>query len=201
MCTKKDLILETASTLFSSYGTLHLTMDDIANDCGISKKTIYNHFQNKADLIDQIIDVKTIEINNKLKNVRANSENAISELNLFFDIVYNFISKFSPTLYRDLKRNNITLSIRYNKIKQNVLIPFIKNNIKRGIKEKMYKKEIVIEEMTNSLIDTISTVFTESLFEKQTTKINTYDFFRNLFIYRLVNIEGFKHINNHTRSH
>ena len=52
--TKKDLIIKTASKLISEYGIQHTTMDAVANDCGISKKTIYKYFNNKSDLIAHV---------------------------------------------------------------------------------------------------------------------------------------------------
>jgi len=53
--TKKDLIVKTVSKLISEYGIQHTTMDAVANDCGISKKTIYKYFNNKSDLIDEVL--------------------------------------------------------------------------------------------------------------------------------------------------
>ncbi|WP_298367120.1 helix-turn-helix domain-containing protein [uncultured Lutibacter sp.] len=58
--TKKDLILQTALELFSEYGTQQTTMDAIANDCEISKKTIYKYFNNKSDLINRVFETLNI---------------------------------------------------------------------------------------------------------------------------------------------
>ena len=51
----KETILKKAGEIFLKYGFKSVTMDDIANDLGISKKTIYKHFKNKVELVDSTI--------------------------------------------------------------------------------------------------------------------------------------------------
>ena len=45
----REKILDTAGNMFLNYGFKSVTMDDIANEIGISKKTIYKYFQNKVE--------------------------------------------------------------------------------------------------------------------------------------------------------
>ena len=44
-------LLNNISTLFKKYGVKSVTMDDIASEFGISKKTLYQHFENKTDVV------------------------------------------------------------------------------------------------------------------------------------------------------
>ena len=48
----REKILSKAADLFLSYGFKSVTMDDIASAMGISKKTIYQHFENKTKLVE-----------------------------------------------------------------------------------------------------------------------------------------------------
>ena len=48
----REKIIHNASELFITYGFKSVTMDDIANKLGISKKTIYQHFENKTKLVE-----------------------------------------------------------------------------------------------------------------------------------------------------
>ena len=59
----REKILETAGEMFLNYGFKSITMDDIANEMGISKKTIYKYYSNKVDLVDASTEIvkKTIE--------------------------------------------------------------------------------------------------------------------------------------------
>ena len=54
MDTKFLEILERAGTVFMRYGVRSVTMDDIASNSGVSKKTIYAHFSNKTDLVEAV---------------------------------------------------------------------------------------------------------------------------------------------------
>ena len=50
----RDKILFKASEMFLNLGFKSVTMDDIANEMGVSKKTIYTHFKNKTDLVEKV---------------------------------------------------------------------------------------------------------------------------------------------------
>ena len=50
----RDKILINATDLFLNYGFKSITMDDISNHLGISKKTIYQHFENKTSLVEAV---------------------------------------------------------------------------------------------------------------------------------------------------
>ena len=58
----KNKIVEQSLKLFFNYGIQHITMDDIAEKCGVSKKTIYKYFENKDDLLHQIIELQVKEL-------------------------------------------------------------------------------------------------------------------------------------------
>ena len=52
----RDKILHNATEMFLNLGFKSVTMDDIAKNCGVSKKTIYAHFSNKTDLVEAVTD-------------------------------------------------------------------------------------------------------------------------------------------------
>ncbi len=62
---KRKLIIEKAKLLFFKYGIKKVSVEEICSDCGISKKTFYNHFSNKYALIEVILD-EFIEIDKKI---------------------------------------------------------------------------------------------------------------------------------------
>ena len=53
---KRKLILKDVEQLYLKYGIRSVTMDDVAKEFGISKKTLYEYFQDKADLVAQVIE-------------------------------------------------------------------------------------------------------------------------------------------------
>ena len=91
---KKDIILEKASKMVNTYGIRSLSMDDVAKACGVSKRTIYKYFQNKSDLIDQVVTMKINTFREKLEEISTNSDNAVIELDLFFKVYKKSISSY-----------------------------------------------------------------------------------------------------------
>ena len=82
----KELILEKTRELFLTIGFKSVTMDHIANEIGISKKTIYNFFENKTDLVKSVTNYMFKSITGGITEIKKTSEDPISELydiNLF----------------------------------------------------------------------------------------------------------------------
>ena len=76
----KDKILETAADMFLSYGFKSVTMDDIASEMAISKKTIYVHFKNKIKLVEAVTLSLFENICEGIDGICEASANPIEEL-------------------------------------------------------------------------------------------------------------------------
>src|SRR5690606_27605255 len=76
----KDKILDKAAEMFLNLGFKSVTMDDIAIELGISKKTIYQHFTTKNDLVESVTFYVFESINNGISSIREASDNPIEEL-------------------------------------------------------------------------------------------------------------------------
>ncbi len=135
-------ILNTASNLFLSLGFKSVTMDDLANEMGISKKTIYKYFSNKEDLVDATTNFVHTQISETICQITTQGLNAISE-NFAIKIAFKDIFKKSKTspMFQLKKYYHKT----YAKLIANEFEIFkecIGNNIEKGIKEGLYKKDL-----------------------------------------------------------
>ncbi len=80
ICTlMKETILNKAVDLFLRYGFKSVTMDDIANDLAISKKTIYKYFRHKIDLIDASTILVHKKVDTMIDDIVRENFNAIEE--------------------------------------------------------------------------------------------------------------------------
>ena len=77
---KTQKILEQATILFMQYGIKSLTMDDIARHLGMSKKTLYQSFSDKADLVIKVIQAYMNDEVTAICSIQEKSENAIEEM-------------------------------------------------------------------------------------------------------------------------
>ena len=86
--------------LFMRYGIRSISMDDIATQLGISKKTIYQYFADKDELVGAVVDADIDDLQDRCVNCEVQAENAVHELFLTMDMIQEFLMnmKMSITL-------------------------------------------------------------------------------------------------------
>ena len=141
----KDKIMSKASDLFLKLGFKSVTMDDIAEEMCISKKTIYKYFCNKEILIEESSAMVHGQIHTIIDNIVLRNHNAIEE---------NFeIRKMFKEMFQSLDNSPIyQLKKHYPEIHQKIVKREIeecntvfKQNILKGIEQGLYRKEIILE--------------------------------------------------------
>lgn len=138
----KDKILEKASEMFLTIGFKSVTMDDIASELGMSKKTIYVHFPNKSKLVENTAMYVFNKISHGIDCICAIKKNPIEEI---YDIK-NFVrdhlkdeksspqyqlQKYYPKVYKTLKNKQYE-----------VMNQCVKENLRRGIELGLYRKNL-----------------------------------------------------------
>ncbi len=142
---KRLEILERASAVYMKYGIKSVTMDDLARELGISKKTIYVHFKDKNELVRSIIQLK-IEMDKAICiNCVQQSENAIDDLIQTGRLVADHIGNVNPSVFYDLKKYHQDAWQLMENHKWDFVLTMIRDNIKRGIEEGIYRADIDIE--------------------------------------------------------
>ncbi|WP_458626613.1 TetR/AcrR family transcriptional regulator [Winogradskyella sp. PC D3.3] len=186
----KDHILKASLNLFFSFGIQNISMDDIANKCGISKKTIYKHYENKSDLVDQTIRLLVEELKANLKVTRRTSENALEELYTFLEYLNSISFEISPVYGKDLKKYYPNKYIEIFEYKNHIIIPFVLRNIENGIAEGLYKSDINAQQICDAFDNISKIIFTSDLSFNAFTNKNAVSFLNSLFMHRLVSIKG-----------
>ena len=112
----KEKITITATELFLNLGFKSVTMDDIANEMGISKKTIYTHFNNKTALVTEVTSSLFCVISEGIDLICAAEKNSIEELYEIKRFVMEHLKneksspqyqlqKYYPKIYATLKKS------------------------------------------------------------------------------------------------
>ena len=138
----KDQILNKATDLFLTLGFKSVTMDDIASDMGISKKTIYQHFSNKDQLVKESTMRLFETISCGIDAICALGNNPIDELFLIKDFVMKNLKNESASPIYQLQKYypkiHKTLMIRqFDKMGDCVIV-----NLKKGVEQGFFRKEI-----------------------------------------------------------
>lgn len=193
----KEKILDKAVDMFLNYGFKSVTMDDLANEMGISKKTIYTHFQNKTKLVQE----STLSIFNKINAginiICANGKNPIEEL---YDIKKFVIShlkdeksspqyqlqKYYPKIFHNLKEKHYELM-------QECTV----NNIKRGLELDIYRKNLNVEFISRIYISGVASIKDTRFFPEGTFPVkDLQDYFLEYHLRGIVTPKGRKILNN-----
>src|SRR4051812_41214546 len=135
-------ILSASIELFSQYGFKTITMDDIARRAGISKKTLYQHFANKQEVVNESVIWYKNQMTENCAGMLSNAENAIEamvRLLAFFD---NMHKRMNPMALFEMQRffPEAYKTFRDLLVEKDVVL--IRSNILQGIKEGLYREEI-----------------------------------------------------------
>ena len=137
----RNRIIEGAAQLFKTYGIKSVTMDSLANHLGMSKRTIYEIFSDKDELLAGVLQWMTGKQKTLVKRILDESENAIIAIFRLLESSRDHFQDMSPAFQSDLKKYH------YDVVMQNTdkEIPDYRNNmqvIERGIKERLFRKDI-----------------------------------------------------------
>lgn len=138
----RNRIIEGAAELFRSYGIKMVTMDSLANYLGISKRTIYEVFSDKDELLIGVMKWMSERQKELVKKVLDESENAIVAIFTLLSINRDHFQNMSPAFQADMKRFHYEGLMKKAEMYE---MPDYKNNkqlFDRGIKEKLFRNDI-----------------------------------------------------------
>ena len=117
-----------------------VSMDDIARVLGISKKTLYQHIDNKADLIKKTIQAYLEEEQKSVSKIHDAAENAIDEMVAIANFVSKHLKTMHPTAMYDIQKYYPDCWQLLEQHKNKFVYNCIAQNIERGIKEGLYRQ-------------------------------------------------------------
>ncbi|MBP7821568.1 MAG: TetR/AcrR family transcriptional regulator [Saprospiraceae bacterium] len=119
-----------------------MSMDDIARDAGISKKTLYQYVESKEELVRRLVRQY---INNEqcmMIQIKSEAQNALVEMLKTAEFVTALFKKLNPRLLYELKKYYHESWKEVNDMHRHHIISAIQNNIERGIEEGVYNKDV-----------------------------------------------------------
>ena len=151
----RQRIVEEAAVMFRTYGIRAVTMDMLAGQMGISKRTIYEVFKDKDELLQGVIKWMTVRQSKVMEKIFSESENIIEAIFKLLDFMSEHFRNMSPAFHMDMKRHHFEMMKRMGDLDE---LPYAKNNaeiLKRGIKEGIFRKDIDIE-ITNKCLSEVA---------------------------------------------
>jgi AcrR family transcriptional regulator len=138
----RDRIIEGAAELFKTYGIKSVTMDSLSSHLGISKRTIYEVFSDKDDLLEGVLCLMAEKQKELVKRILNDSDNAIVAIFRMLEFSRDHIQDMSPAFQADLKKYHHDVLMKKS---DKCELPDFSSNVKvieKGISEKLFRKEI-----------------------------------------------------------
>ncbi len=146
------------------YGIKSLTMDDIARHLGISKKTLYQSFSDKSDLVSKGIQAHMDLEQAALEQIHATSDNAIEEMFLISQHVSQHLQSMHPSILFDMEKYYPEAFARFNEYKLKIVMSCIARNIQDGIAQGYYRDNINIPIVAGLYVGRMDIIFDQQLF-------------------------------------
>ena len=146
------------------YGFRSVTMDEIAAQIGISKKTLYQFFEDKDSLVEAVMQAELAYMQSECKRQLQESENAIEEIFKDMDSMEPVMDAMNPQIIFDLEKFYPKTFEKFKKYKNAFLLDLIKKNLERGIDEEIYRDDIDIDIIARFRLESAFMIFNPDLF-------------------------------------
>jgi len=175
------------------YGVRSVTMDEIAVQMGVSKKTIYQYYADKDELVDAVmVDIIRYNQDCCMKD-RQSAKDAVHEVFLAIDMMQEMFQNMNPTILFELEKYYPVSFEKFKQHKYSFLYRVLKENLERGISEELYRDDIDIEILIKLRLETMMMPFNQVLFPKSKySLIKVETEFTTNFLFGMATIKGHK---------
>ncbi len=158
-----EKILTVSAELFSQYGFKTITMDDIARRAGISKKTLYLHFANKEEVVNESVIWYKNNTTASCAQVLGEAENAVEamvKILAFFDTMNK---RINPMALFEMQRYYPEAYKTFRELLKDRDVAMMRDNILQGIKEGLYRENIDADIMARYRLESSLLMFQPNL--------------------------------------
>lgn len=140
---KREQILQLSRELFMRYGIRSMTLDEVSNRAGMSKKTFYQHFANKGALVKAIVEFDVEQQRKQLeKFTTATGVNAIDKLSQIFGCWLEMFRHLHSSVMHDLRRYHPQAWDKVEGFKWQFLKQIICENMAEGMEQGLYRSDL-----------------------------------------------------------
>ena len=184
-------IAEKAEELYMRFGIRSVSMENMAEELGMSKKTLYQYYADKEELVEEVVKRHTEVIRLECEQIALEAKDAIHEIFLIMERVMEDFRNMNPMVLFDLQKFHPRGFQRFNEYKNEFLLHFIRINIERGIREGHYRANVDLEIMSRFRLESMMIPFNISLYPPtQFNMAETAQLIAENFIYGLASLQG-----------
>lgn len=168
-------------------------MDDIAAQLAISKKTLYQFFADKDELVDAVVNNELKKGQTDCAQCRNVSKDAVEEIFITMEQIAEQFRNMNPMVLYDLEKFHPTGFQKFLKHKNEFLLNVIRENIERGIREELFRPEIDVDILSKFRLESMMIAFNMSVFPPR--KYNLAKVTQEIiehYLYGLATLKGYK---------
>jgi TetR/AcrR family transcriptional regulator, cholesterol catabolism regulator len=189
----EDRIFNKARELMFQNGVKHVTMDDLANQLGISKKTIYQYYKDKDALVDSVVENELANHALICNQSMQTADNAVHEIFLLMTVIQEMFSRMNPLTLFEIEKYYPLAFEKIKNHKDDYIFSMIRTNLEKGIAEGLYRKDVDVTilskyRLETSLIPFNIQVFHPSKFDMLKVNLQIIEH----FVYGVATLEGHK---------
>jgi AcrR family transcriptional regulator len=191
-----ERIIQGGEELFLTAGIKSVTMDDIAKHLGMSKKTIYQFFKDKNELVIALVKKKLKEDEEQIADIMSRSGNVIEELINMMKCSEDIFSRINPIVIHDMQKYHPDAWAEFQKFKSDVLISTMEELLTKGIKQGYIRPDIDVKIMARMRVSQVEMGFNTTIFpmaEFNPWKVQVQ--FLEHFNYGICTLKGYKLLN------
>lgn len=157
-------ILEKARELFFFFGVKSITMDDISKHLGISKKTLYTYYKDKSELVHLIMGNLLVKHTEEMLRLKDTTKNAVEEVVLNSQALYSVFKDIKPNVFFEIEKYFPELANQFLDHRHSCMLKLIKNNLKRGKTEGLYREDLEIDFTAQLRLNQLVSAFDEKAY-------------------------------------
>lgn len=167
----KVRIRDKAKELFLRYGIRSVSMDDIANQLGMSKKTIYQYFTDKNELVDAVVEDEVGDMQSDCLQCSTTARDPIEEIFLTVDKIVEQLGNMNPMVLYDLEKFHVRAYQKFMEHRNRFLLQVIRQNLEWGIREELYRSDIDVDVIAKFRLESMMIPFNIDLFPPSKYKV------------------------------
>ena len=196
----QEKILKTALSLFFKYGIEHVTMDDIAKELGISKKTIYQFYKEKDDLVNQLMQIELKNQRCGFEDLTQKSNDPLHEILLISEQMTHMLQGVNPVFFKELQKFYPNAYQKYSAFKDEFARTHLHQNIKRGIALGVYRSDLDIDFIADLRLAQIEMLIFGNYFNFERLSFGkTHQYLLDCFVYGICTLKGYKLYNKYKK--
>ncbi|HEX7712925.1 MAG TPA: TetR/AcrR family transcriptional regulator [Bacillota bacterium] len=138
----RQRIMTMARTKFFSLGYSSLTMDELAADLGLSKKTLYKNFASKNDLLKEVVEEFMGEQIVQVQQILNSTESTMEIMKRLVMFIGNLASQISHLRIQDLQKNAPEIWKEIAEVREKYIAANFKNILQDGIREGKFRSDV-----------------------------------------------------------